>query len=324
MRYRQQYFLQLVGNLQCYDIIVLVSIVNPYSIVIQRIFMAKVSVIIPSRNEQFLPQTVNDLLTKATGDIEVIAVLDGYWPEPILPDDPRLILLHHGIAKGMRASIMHAYGIARGEYLMKCDAHCLFGEGYDEILQADCEPNWIVIPRRYSLDAEKWECKNKEPVDYGYIFYPYEHPDDLGLHMRPWYQKGRERKDILLDEDLSFQGSCWFTARKFFEQIGGVDEYGYETFMGEPQEIGFKAQLGPWEGKVMRNKKTYYAHLHKGKQYGRGYYLSSDERRRGNAYSFDHWWNNRWTERAHDIEWLIDQFMPMPGWPANWKEKKNG
>ena len=38
--------------------------------------MTKLSVIIPSRNEQFLPETVNDLFAKAAGDIEVIVVVE--------------------------------------------------------------------------------------------------------------------------------------------------------------------------------------------------------------------------------------------------------
>ena len=48
----------------------------------------RVSVIIPSRNERFLTKTVIDLLAKAQGDIEIIAVLEGYWPDPPLPEDP--------------------------------------------------------------------------------------------------------------------------------------------------------------------------------------------------------------------------------------------
>jgi len=111
--------------------------------------------------------------------------------------------------------------------------------------------------------------------------------------------------------------------RSLWDWIGGMSEVGYETFMGEPQELGFKVQLGKLEGKVMRNKKTWYAHLHKGKRYGRMYSMSKSERIRGNAYSWDFWWNNRWTERLHDIEWLIDRFMPMPGWPEDWKERKH-
>lgn len=60
--------------------------------------MAKVSILIPSRNERFLPQTVDDIFAKAAGDIEVVAVLDGYWPDPILKDRPNLILVHRGQA----------------------------------------------------------------------------------------------------------------------------------------------------------------------------------------------------------------------------------
>lgn len=164
---------------------------------------------------------------------------------------------------------------------------------------------------------------NKEPIDAEYYFYPYAHPDDLGLHARPWLERGLERREVLIDEDMSFQGSCWFMTAAHFHRLGGMDERGYETFMGEPQEIGLKTQLGPWQGAIMRNKKTFYAHLHKGKQYGRGYSMSQSERVRGNAYSFDFWWNNRWSERVRDLEWLIDRFMPLPLWPENWKEIKH-
>jgi len=285
--------------------------------------MPRVSVIVPARTELFLPQTVADLLAHG-GDIEVIAVLDGYWPEPQLIEDKRLIVLHRGRALGMRAAINAAAGIARGQYLMKCDAHCLFAPGYDETLAADCADNWIVIPRRYSLDPEAWQCVNKSPVDAMYYFYPYAHPDELGLHGRPWNERGREMRKakLTLYEDMTFQGSCWFMHRDHWRRIGGMSEVGYETFMGEPQEIGLKTQLGPWGGLIMRNTRTYYAHLHKGKTYGRMYYMSQQERTRGNAYSFDYWWNNRWAERVHDIEWLIDRFWPLPGWPADWQARK--
>jgi glycosyltransferase involved in cell wall biosynthesis len=278
-----------------------------------------ISVIIPSRNERFLPQTVRDLLKNGT-DIEIITVLDGYWEHDLPYDDKRLKVIHRGKAMGMRDAINSAAAIAQGEYLMKCDAHCMFGEGFDSILAADCADNWVVIPRRYSLDAEKWERAPKEPIDSMHYFWPYAHPDDLGLHGRPWMQRGRKRKDVLIDEDVTFQGSCWFMHRDHFKRIGGLSEVGYETFMGEPQEIGFKTQLGQWEGKVIRNKKTWYAHLHKGKTYGRMYSFSQSERVRGNAHSFDFWWRNRWTERKHDLEWLIEKFWPHPGWPENWRE----
>ena len=41
--------------------------------------MDKVSIVIPSRREPLLTPTIKDLLVKAKGEIEVIAVLEGYW-----------------------------------------------------------------------------------------------------------------------------------------------------------------------------------------------------------------------------------------------------
>lgn len=284
--------------------------------------MAKVSVIIPARNEQFLARTVADVFEKARGEIEVIAVLDGYWPDPILEDRPNLILIHHGAARGMRASINHAAAVATGEFLLKTDAHCMFAEGFDEVLKADCDGDWIVIPARYSLDAENWEIlKTGRPrVDYHYLSYP--SAPGLGIHGSVWLERARERKDnpaFDLDDEMSFQGSAWFmTRRHFTDFLGGMSEVGYGTFIQEPQEIGLKTWLGG--GRIVVNKRTWYAHLHKGKKYGRGYYLSKREAKAGNDFSCDFWFNNKWADRVHDFAWLIDKFWPVPTWPTDWKE----
>jgi len=290
--------------------------------------MAKVSIIIPSRNERFLANTVADLLSKATGDIEVIAVLDGYWPDPILPDDPkdRLTIIHRGQAHGMRAAINAAASMAKGKYLLKADGHCMFGEGFDEILQKDCEDNWMVIPRRYSLLAEDedgnllWQRNlEKTPVDYHMLDCPFTNRDGFQFHGVIWRERAKQRLDIMIDDEMSFQGSCWFmTANHFHKHLHGMSEVGYGTFSQEPQEIGMKTWLGGGEIKV--NKNTWYAHLHKGSRYGRGYHIGSNEIRKGHEYSAKYWMNNMWEERVHDIDWLIDKFWPVPTWPENWKE----
>src|SRR3990172_3969603 len=133
-----------------------------------------VSVIIPSRNEPFLQQTIQSLLDNATGEIEIIAVLDGYWPNPQLINDSRLILIHTGKVKGMRGVINAGVAVAHGEYILKCDAHCMFDKAYDSVLSSDCENNWIVVPRRYRLDPYEWKLQDvkKPPVDYEYLTYP--------------------------------------------------------------------------------------------------------------------------------------------------------
>lgn len=282
--------------------------------------MSKLSVIVPSRNEHFLHRTVEDLLSKAAGEVEVIAVLDGYWPDPILTDHKNLVIVHIPQG-GMRASINAGAAVARGDWLMKCDAHCMFDEGYDEKLKADCDYNWMVIPRRYSLDAELWERRPKEPIDYHYLDCPMTNPEYFQFHGVVWAERARQRRDnpaFDIDDTMSFQGSMWFMSRKHWDWLGGMSETGYGVFSQEPQETGNKTWLGG--GAVKVNKNTWYAHLHKGKQYGRGYSISQSGIRKGHEYSASYWMANRWEDRVHDIEWLIEKFWPIPNWPDNWRE----
>jgi hypothetical protein len=81
----------------------------------------------------------------------------------------------------------------------------------------------------------------------------------------------------------------------------------------------------------MVNKNTWYAHWHKGKDNGRGYFLDTRDLKRGRKFHTDFFMNNRWLpqwpKQVHDYEWLIDHFWPIPDWPDNWKEvsyKKEG
>lgn len=286
-----------------------------------------ISVLIPARNELFLPQTVRDLLDKARGEVEVIVSLDGYWPEQPLPDDPRLVQIHRGQTHGMRAGINAAAAVAKGDYLLKCDAHCMFQEGYDLLLAENCDQDWVVIPRRFSLDAENWaiDQNGKPPRDYHYLCYPaWDKNHDVGMHGVEWWDRGKQRADpqYEIDENMSFQGSCWFMSRRHFHDfLGGMSEVGYGTFTQEPQEIGMKTWLGG--GKVMVNKRVWYAHLHKGTHYGRMWRMGRIDQQQiveGHAYSARYWMTNAWEKRVHDIEWLIDRFDPVPTWD-NWPEK---
>lgn len=288
--------------------------------------MSKLSVIIPSRNERFLPQTVADLFQKAAGEIEVIAVLDSWWPDPPLPDYPNLILIHRSEAKGMRAAINAAAGIARGKYLMKVDAHCMFQEGFDEVLKADCDLDWLVIPRRHRLDAENWCLQEvgKPPIDYHYLSCPITNRDGYSMHGNIWPERTRERSgpEYDIDDTMSFQGSLWFCHKRYFDEfIGPLSEVGYGTFSQEPQEIGMKVWLGG--GRIITNKKTWYAHLHKGRTYGRGYFMSKSEVVNGHEYSARFWMNDCWEKRVRDISWLVEKFAPVPTWPADWQSRRN-
>jgi len=280
----------------------------------------KLSVIIPSRNERFMPETVDDIFNKASGDIEVIVVLDGSIPDRLPKQRNNLGYLVFEPARGMRASINAATEVASGEYLLKCDAHCMFAQGFDEVLEADMQDNWIVIPRRCRLDPINWDTEKggKSAIDYHYLDFPDPFKNhDGGMHGVEWPQRAKERLDILIDDTPSFQGSCWFMKRTWFTDfLHGMSETGYGTFSQEPQEIGNKTWLGGGEIKI--NKKTWYAHLHKGKTYGRMYHQDGNEIVSGHNYSAWHWMTDEEPNMIHSFEWLIRKFWPMPSWSEDW------
>jgi len=86
----------------------------------------KVSIVIPSRNETFVVRMVEDLLLKATGDVEIIVVQDGP-PYQEFPNDRRIVVVNSP-QMGLKPCVNFGVGIATGEYILKSDAHCMFGQ----------------------------------------------------------------------------------------------------------------------------------------------------------------------------------------------------
>jgi glycosyltransferase involved in cell wall biosynthesis len=285
------------------------------------------SVIIPNRNSPFLTKTIQDLLNNSVEDIEVLVNVDENKPNEIL-EDKRVTYLFPEKPVGMRAGINACLSIAKGEYIMKTDDHCLFAQGFDRILKENTQRDWLVIPRRYSLDAENWSVENnpKGPRDYHYLCCPYPDKDhDGGMHGVEWPQRTRERMgkpEFDIDDTPSFQGSCWFANKDYFmEKVGYMDDRveTYSTFAQEPQEIGMKYWLKG--GAVKVNKKTYYAHLHKGKRYGRMYKQDVNTVSSHN-WSAKHWMSDEEPGIIHGIQWFVeDKFPGMPTWTPDWKEK---
>jgi glycosyltransferase involved in cell wall biosynthesis len=268
---------------------------------------------VPSRQETYLPQTVTDLLAKAGGDVEVLVILDGYWANPPLPADKRIRILHRGTAQGLRAATNAAVQMSTGEYLLKCDAHTMWAPGYDIQLKADChEDNWVLVPRRYALNAEQWawdETNAKYPIDY--------HSLSTDLHGVPWVERRAIYAHRELDDEMSSQGSAWFMSRKCWDWLGPQDIAAYGPFYREFQEVGLKAWLSG--GAVKVTKRTWYAHLRK--KDGRGYSMDGLKHEEADAYCSWFWLTDQpYPQRQRNISWLIDHFWPVPGWPADFQE----
>lgn len=215
------------------------------------------SIIIPSYKDPLLHKTIDDLLAKASGNIEIIAVLDGYWPkEPVVTDD-RVKVLHLGSNRGMRGAINAGVIISSGEYIMKCDAHCSFDEGFDVKLINDHQKDWIQVPTRKRLDADSWGIINDGRPDINYLYLNDEYRG------RIWNEKNKDPdlKNVLIDDIVAFQGSCYFMSREYYDRLNILDDKSFGGMGHESQEIVFKCWVKG--GRVVRNKKTWYAHCHR-------------------------------------------------------------
>ena len=215
------------------------------------------SCIIPSHNDIYLHKTIDSIIENSVGEIEIIPVLDGYVPEKPFRDDPRIRPIFHSKNKGMREAINTGVRESTGDYLMRTDEHCIFGERFDLIILDTIQDNWIVVPRRYFLDPIKWEVMDIEPVDY----------EKLKIVN---YSRGQKfsgvkwnKKDGFdIDETMAMQGSCWFMKKTWWQSvIGELQTEGYGSHYQDSHEMVFKTWKA--DGKMVVNKLTWYAHKHR-------------------------------------------------------------
>lgn len=302
--------------------------------------MSKVSVIIPARNEKYLDKTVEDLFSKARGEIEVVVTVDGPTNYPLPTERPNLKFIKKPIAEGLRPALRDASKVATGKYLMKTDAHMMMSEGFDEVLKRDFEDNWVVVPRLCLLNADMWEKDPNIQNDYFFLSCPWGVERVKGSYLFrevTWVSRDRARKDIVIDETMSVQGSVWFMTADYFHNrfndlCDGFDIWG--TWSGEQQEIGLKTWLGG--GKLMVNKNVWNAHYSK-RMWERlesvSYYSRNEDATMHKNLAL-YFLKNQWKDRVHDFDWLMDRFWPLPTastvapeekyfWPDDWRSHYN-
>ena len=292
--------------------------------------MVNVSVIIPSRNEQlYLEKTVRNVLENAGGEIEIIVVLDGWLPSPQIeiPNcDGEVVWIHHEKAQGQRASINEAARIAKGEYVMKLDAHCAVGKDFDVILSRDCEYDMTMIPAMFNLDVETWKPKYFDDWDKAVRkgkLNPYMHIGWKSGHLRACYYGGDLRREIYekgkdkpVDETMCCMGPAFFMSKERFWELDGCDE-GHGQWGQQGVEVACKAWLSG--GRLMTNKNTWFAHFFRGGAVPEGhksgfpYRISQKAIDRARIYSEKLWLENKWPKQTKTLQWLVSKFNP-PTW----------
>jgi hypothetical protein len=305
------------------------------------------SVIVPGRNEQFMLNTVDDVLSHSGEDTECICVCDGWWPDPPLPDHPRLQVIHFTEAIGQRAATNAGARLSQAKYIMKMDAHCSTEDGFDVKLMADMQPDWTMIPSMHRLHIFDWACsecgervyQGTKPVKCsecgGTEFYmhmvwqprfQYEATVawrfDKEMHFQYW-RKYHRRPEVVEEaktgiiETMSCIGCCFMMERERFWKLGGMDEQ-HGSWGQYGTELACKSWLSG--GKMVTHLGTWVAHLFRTGNFSRDggeswpYPISVKQVDAARSYSRDLWLNDKWPQAVRPLSWLVEHFAPVPSW----------
>lgn len=296
------------------------------------------SILIPSRNEMFLRRTVEDILANMRGSTEIIAVLDGAWADPGIPDDPHVILIHYSESIGQRAATNVAAKISTAKYLIKCDAHCAFDEGFDVKLMEDMQDDWTVAPTMRNLHAFNWVCdkcgetryqgpsgpcsKCGEPTRMDVVWIAKTNPQSNSycFDSEPHFQYFNEYSHRPeghgdLTESMSLQGSFFMATRQKYFELNLCDE-SLGSWGSQGIEVACKTWLSG--GKVMINHKTWYAHMFRtqGGDFGFPYPLKESNVQEAKKKVRSQFFENKWEHQVHPLSWLVEKFWPIKGWTA--------
>ena len=293
------------------------------------------SILIPARNEQFLARTVQDILENKEGATEIIVVLDGEWANPPLPQHSDLTVIYNPVSIGQRAATNQACRLSNAKYIIKTDAHCAFDKGFDVKLMADMQDDWTVVPTMKNLHAFDWVCKscthrlyqgptpakcpkcNEPTMEREMIWKPrkgvtsYTYRFDNTLHFQYWKELA-DRQEGDLIESMGLQGSFFMLTRQKYWELDICDEK-HGSWGQQGVEVSCKTWLSG--GKVMVNKKTWYAHMFRtqGGDFGFPYELKGSDVEKARSYSRELWFKNKWDKAIYPLSWLIERFNP-PGW----------
>lgn len=312
--------------------------------------MKDLSIIIPARNEIFLARTIQDILENIEADTEIIAILDGEWANPPVPDNDRVTLIYHSQSVGQRAATNEGLRVAKGKYVMKVDAHCAFDKGFDrKMLDAFKEvgDNVTMVPIMKNLHAFDWVCPDAEPrknfnggdephrryqspsgpckqcgkpTTRDIVWYPKRSPNstsyrfDNTLHFQYFgdYAK-RPEAQTPLSESMSLQGSCFMLTKEKYIELNICDET-WGSWGNQGTEVACKTWLSG--GRVICNKNTWYAHMFRtqGGDFGFPYPQSGKAVERAREQSRGAFLDGTWDKAIHPLSWLIEKFAPVPDW----------
>ena len=293
------------------------------------------TIVIPSRNEIFLTKTIEDILANSEANTEVIAILDGEWPEMNLIRDKRVHYIIHNESVGQRIATNQAVKLSKAKYIMKVDAHCAFDKGFDrKMIEAFKEvgDDVTMIPIMRNLHAFDWVCKNGhrryqgpsgpckecgEPTEMDILWIAKSNPQstayrfDKTMHFQYWNDWGKEQEGDIT-ETMSIQGSCFMLTRDKYLELDICSE-SFNSWGQQGVEVACKTWLSG--GRVLVNRRTWYAHMFRtqGGDFSFPYENPESKVQENRELSKKLFRDNQWKGAKRPFSWLLDKFNP-PDW----------
>lgn len=300
----------------------------------------QLSILIPARNEMFLRATVENLLQNMEGDTEILVGLDGAWADPGLDQHSKVTVVYYPESIGQRAMTNQLARLARGKYLMKIDAHCAVDKGFDVKMIAEMKDDYTMVPTMYNLHAFDWVCSCGHRLYQGptpekcekcggkmereMIFAPRKggprsnfYRFDNTLHFQYWkdFEK-RPEAQADVAETMSIQGSCFMLTKEKYFELDICSEQ-FKSWGQQGVEVACKTWLSG--GKVVVNKKTWYAHMFRtqGGDFGFPYENPGKDIEANRKLSRELFMGNKWDKAIYPFSWLLDKFAPIPDWDVS-------
>jgi glycosyltransferase involved in cell wall biosynthesis len=307
------------------------------------------SVIIPARSEEFLKNTVEDILRNKRGKTEVIVILDGKWANPALVSHPDLTILYTSEPYGQREATNQGVRLSQAKYVMKCDAHCAFDEGFDvKMIDGFKEvgDDVTMVPMMYNLHVFDWKCMkcgnrwymgpaphhcmkaehvenpncdNTTDFTKRMVWKPRlnRRTDFWMFDSEPHFQyfngfKARPESQGKITETMSLIGACFMLTRERYWKLNICDK-DFGSWGSQGIEVACKSWLSG--GRLMVNKNTWFAHCFRTqKDFGFPYPQSNTQVQKAKQRAKEMFFKSRNNWQVLPLSWLVEKFLPLPGW----------
>jgi hypothetical protein len=301
------------------------------------------SILIPALKEEFLVNTVADILKNKRGNTEVIVGLDGAWSEPGVPDHPDVRIVYVSKNQGQRGMTNILARLSAAKYVAKCDAHVAFDEGFDVKLMAAMQghDDYTIVPTMRNLHVFNWRCMDcgdetyQGPAPEGCKNCDVNTPDRFEKVIK-WYAKPspqstayrftpdrlqfkyfnalkRDQKGDVV-ETMSLQGSFFMLTREKYWELNICDE-SWGGWGQQGTEVALKTWLSG--GRVLCVRNTWYAHMFR-TQSGFAFPWGNPARQQEQARKkcMELFFKNQWDKQVRPLSWVLERF-----WGALQKEQ---